>query len=141
MNGALDVASVVPPLDLASGSRIEMLYAAQQILNTPSASPAALKALTSRLQDWTSSNPKDIDAWSFLAQSQVRQNQLVRSSISTAEGLRAQLDDSAALAQYLAAQGFIRQGMPADSVDAAIVDSKVRELQLLLRDTNRKPGR
>ena len=137
----LQVTSVAPPLDLASSSRIEMLYAAQQILNTPSASAATLKALTDRLRDWTSSNLKDIDAWSFLAQSQLMQNQRVRSSMSTAEGLRAQLDDSAALAQYLAAQGLIRQGLPADSVDAAIVDSKVRELQSLVRDSTRKPGR
>ena len=134
----LQVASAAPPLDLASGSRIEMLYAAQQILNAPHVSAAALKTLTSRLQDWTSSNPKDIDAWSFLAQSQLQQNQRVRSNMSTAEGLRAQLDDSAALAQYLTAQGLIRQGLPADSVDAAIVDSKVRELQLLLRESPRK---
>ena len=137
----LQISSISPPLDLASSSRIEMLYAAQQILNTPSASATTLQALTSRLQDWTSSNPKDIDAWSFLAQSQQRQNQRVRSNMSTAEGLRAQLDDSAALAQYLAAQGLIRQGLPADSVDAAIVDSKVRELQSLVRDTNRRTAR
>jgi predicted Zn-dependent protease len=134
----LQAASIAPPLDLTSSSRIEMLYAAQQILNAPSPAPAVLKALTSRLQDWTSSNPKDIDAWSFLAQSQLRQNQRIRSSIATAEGLRAQLDDSAALAQYLAAQDLIRQGIPADSVDAAIVDSKVRELQSLLQESPRK---
>jgi predicted Zn-dependent protease len=130
----LQVANISPPLDLASNSRIEMLYAAQQMLNSPSASAASLKALTSRLQDWTISNPKDIDAWSFLAQSQQRQNLRVRSVMSTAEGLRAQLDDSAALAQYLLAQGLIRQGVQADTVDAAIVDSKVRELQQRVRD-------
>ena len=137
----LQISSISPPLDLASGSRIEMLYAAQQMLNKPSQTPTELKLLGSRLQDWTSLNPQDIDAWSFLAQSQLRQNQRVRSSMSTAEGLRAQLDDSAALAQYLAAQDLIRQGLPFDSVDAAIVDSKVRELQSLVRDTTRKSGR
>jgi predicted Zn-dependent protease len=134
----LQAASISPPLDLASSSRIEMLYAAQQVLNAPSSAPAAIKALTSRLLDWTSSNPKDIDAWNFLAQSQLRQNQRIRSNIATAEGLRAQLDDSAALAQYLTAQDLIRQGIPADSVDAAIVDSKVRELQFLLQESPRK---
>ena len=140
LGAELQIASIAPPLDLASSSRIEMLYAAQQILNTPSASAATLKTLTSRLQDWTSGNPKDIDAWSFLAQSQLMQNQRVRSSMATAEGLRAQLDDSAALAQYLTAQGLIRQAQNrnegADSVDAAIVDSKVRELQQRVRDNN-----
>lgn len=137
----LQVANISPPLDLASNSRVEMLYAAQQILNTPNVSAPTLKTLTGRLQDWTISNPKDIDAWSFLAQSQQRQNLRVRSVMSTAEGLRAQLDDSAALAQYLLAQGLIRQGLAADAVDAAIVDSKVRELQSLVRDTNRRSAR
>jgi predicted Zn-dependent protease len=132
----LDVSGITPPLDLASSSRIEVLYAAQQILNTPNPSSAQLKILTSRLQDWTSSNSQDMDAWHFLARAQLMQNQRVRSSMSTAEGLRAQLDDSAALAQYLMAQDLIRQGLPADSVDAAIVDSKVRELQQRVRDNN-----
>jgi hypothetical protein len=86
-----------------------------------------------------------MDAWNFLAQSQQRQNLRVRSSMSTAEGLRAQLDDSAALAQYLVVQGLIRQAQikneEADSVDAAIVDSKVRELQQLVRDANTQKKR
>jgi predicted Zn-dependent protease len=137
----LQIANVTPSLDLSSGSRVEMLYAAQQMLNKPALTAAEARMLTSRLQDWTSSNPKDIDAWNFLSRAQLIQNQRVRSSMSIAEGLRAQLDESAALAQYLTAQSLIQQGLPADSVDAAIVDSKVRELQLLLRDTNRKPGR
>jgi predicted Zn-dependent protease len=145
LGAELQVPALAQPLDLASSLRIEMLYAAQQILNTPSASTATLQALTSRLQDWCSSNPKDMDAWNFLAQSQQRQNLRVRSSMSTAEGLRAQLDDSAALAQYLVVQGLIRQAQirneEADSVDAAIVDSKVRELQQLVRDANTQKKR
>jgi predicted Zn-dependent protease len=137
----LQIANVTPSLDLSSGSRVEMLYAAQQMLNKPAPTAAEARMLTSRLQDWTSSNPKDIDAWNFLSRAQLIQNQRVRSSMSIAEGLRAQLDESAALAQYLTAQSLIQQGLPADSVDAAIVDSKVRELQSLVRESTRKPGR
>ncbi len=128
-------------LDIASPNRVEMLYAAQQILEKSTANPNAsaleLKTLTSRLQDWVVENPKDIDAWGFLARTQLLQNQRVRASMATAEGLRAQHDEGGALAQYLAAQSFIRQGLQADKVDAAIVDSKVRELQSLVRDANR----
>jgi predicted Zn-dependent protease len=141
LGAELQIPNIAPALDLGSNSRVEMLYAAQQILNKPAATAAELKQVASRLQDWTSLNNKDIDAWNFLAQTQLRQNLRVRSNMSTAEGLRAQLDDSAALAQYQVTQGLIRQGLPADSVDAAIVDSKVRELQQLVRETNRRPGR
>ncbi len=129
----LQMPNILPPLDLTSNSRVEMLYAAQQVLSKPTPTSAEVKMVANRLQDWTSVNAKDVDAWSFLARTQLMLGQRVRSAMSTAEGLRAQMDDSAALAQYVAAQGFIRQGVQADSVDAAIVDSKVRDLQLLLR--------
>jgi hypothetical protein len=55
--------------------------------------------------------------------------------MADAQGKSASLDDSAALAGYQAAQGLIRQGLPADSVDSAVVDSKVRELQQRVRET------
>jgi predicted Zn-dependent protease len=130
-------------LDLGSKSRVEMLYAALQILDKSQAnsSAAELKVLTSRLQDWVLENPKDIDAWSFLARAHLLQNLRVRASMATAEGLRAQQDDASALAQYLVAQSLIRQGLPADRVDAAIVDSKVRELQQIAREASVKPVR
>jgi beta-barrel assembly-enhancing protease len=125
-------------LDVTSPNRVEMLYAVHQTLLKPSASAAELAAVTSRLQDWVSRYPKDADAWGWLARVQQMQNQRVRSMIASAEALRAQLDDSAALAQYQAAQSLIRKGLQADSVDAAIVDSKVRELQTLMQDSEKK---
>jgi predicted Zn-dependent protease len=130
-------------LNLDSSNRVEMLYAAQQMLNQSAtlANEAELKILTSRLQAWVAANPKDIDAWGFLARAQFLQNQRVRASMSTAEGLRAQQDVGGALAQYLAAQSLIKQGLSADSVDSAIVDSKVRELQKIVQQAQKIPAR
>jgi predicted Zn-dependent protease len=131
-------------LNIASNNRVEVIYAAQQLLTKQSAinqDAAALQSATSRLQDWVSARPSDADVWSLLSSLQLVQNRRVRGAIANAEALRAQMDDSGALVQYQAAQNFIRQGLPADSVDAAIVDSKVRELQSLVRDANRKPAR
>jgi predicted Zn-dependent protease len=114
-----------------------MLYAINQTMLTPSPSAAELAAITSRLQDWVSIHSKDAQAWSWLSRVQLAQNKQVRSAIASAEAMRAQLDDSAALAQYQAAQNLIRRGVQADSIDAAIVDSKVRELQVLTRESQK----
>jgi beta-barrel assembly-enhancing protease len=123
-------------LDLASQNRVEMLYAVNQTMLTSGVSAAELGNVTSRLQDWLSIHPKDADAWSWLSRVQLAQNKPVRSAIARAEAMRAQLDDSAALAQYQAAQSLIRSGVQTDSIDAAIVDSKVRELQQRVRENN-----
>lgn len=126
-------------LNISSGNRVEVIYAAQQLLakqGIGSPDAAVLQSATSRLQDWVSARPIDADVWNLLSNLQLAQNKRVRGAIASAEALKAQMDESGALAQYLSAQGLIRQGLPADSVDAAIVDSKVRELQQRVRDNN-----
>jgi hypothetical protein len=75
---------------------------------------------------------------------QLAQNQTIRAAMSQGEAARSRLDDSAALAHYQSAQSFIRQtpkplAHTVDTVDAAIVDSKVRELQRRIRDLE-SPG-
>lgn len=119
-------------LDVNSDSRIELLYAAQAALQGAS----NLEAATARLQTWLAGHPKDGEAWQLQSRLQLANGQKLRAAISTAEAKSAYLDDSAALAQYQAAQSMLRQGaVRADPVDAAIVDSKVRELQRKVRET------
>lgn len=142
---------ITPALDIASPSRTEMLLAAQQTLQRTAESSSANKAArpaqsalanaASRLQGWVISNPNDIAAWELLARLQLALGQRVRANIASAEGLRAQLDFSGALAQYQTVQNLIRKGLPADPIDSAIIDSKVRELQQRVRDNeaNKKP--
>lgn len=137
----LQLPGLLVALDLSSPLRVEMLYAARQLLNKASATTQERQALSRRLQDWTSQYPNDIDAWSFLAQAYMQQGLRVRASMATAEGLRAQLDDAAALTQYQVTQDMMRQHEPVDNIDAAIVDSKVRQLQERLNETKRKATR
>ena len=88
-----------------------------------------------------SGHPTDAQSWSLLSNLQLAQNKRVRGAMAQAEALRAQLDNGGALAQYVAAQNLIRQGLPTDTVDAAIVDSKVRELQQIVREASLKSVR
>ena len=129
LEGQMEVA-----LDINSSTRIEMLYAALSASRNGAAGQSA--AATARLQLWLTSHPRDAEAWELLARLQLAQNQRIRAAMSQAEGASARLNDSAALAQYQAAQSLIRQTAPAniDKVDAAIVDSKVRELQRRVRE-------
>jgi predicted Zn-dependent protease len=148
-NGARAVPTLLPPavtdairwlgaelaqpvrLDVNSDNRIEMLYAAQAVLNNPQGAPAA----SARLQSWLANHPKDGEAWQLQSRLQLTLGQTLRAAISTAEAKSAYLDDSAALAQYQAAQSMLRQaGTKGDPIDAAIVDSKVRELQRRVRE-------
>jgi hypothetical protein len=66
------------------------------------------------------------------------QNQRIRAAMAQAQGASARLDDTAALAHYLAAQSLIRQTPKeqVDTMDAAVVDSKVHELQRRVREQN-----
>ncbi len=128
-------------LDLQSNSRVEMMYAAQQRLAKPSINAADLRAVNERLREWLSTNPKDADVWGLLSRTELLQNERIRAMIASAEQSRAQLANSAALAQYQAAQSLMRQGVPTNSVDAAIVDAKVRELQQLERAPPPRPTR
>ncbi len=128
-------------LDIRSPNRVEMLYAAQQLLDKKGVHPDELPLATSRLQDWVSGHPTDAQSWSLLSNLQLAQNKRVRGAMAQAEALRAQLDNGGALAQYVAAQNLIRQGLPTDTVDAAIVDSKVRELQQIVREASLKSVR
>lgn len=131
------------PLTIASNNRTEMLYAAE-LATRPAADALTQASAISRLQLWLSAKPLDPLAWDVLARLQLAQNQTIRAAMSQGEAARSRLDDSAALAQYQSAQSFIRQtpkslAHTVDTVDAAIVDSKVRELQRRIRDLQ-SPG-
>jgi predicted Zn-dependent protease len=109
------------PLNLQSDTRSDVLYAAQALLR--SGQQPSIQAAISRLQAWLSVYPSDGDAWAMQSNLQLAINQRLRGAMSAAEAKNAYLDDSAALAGYLAAQNLIRQGIPADSIDAAIVEN------------------
>jgi predicted Zn-dependent protease len=115
-----------------SPQRPEVLLAALQALKQ---GEVGAHNASQTLRTWISRHPQDADALQLQSQAQLAQNQRVRATISLAQSQSARLDDSVALAHYVAAQKLIQQGLPADNFDVAIVDSKVRELQRKVRET------
>lgn len=118
-------------LNVDSNIRAEMLYATQSSVG---AAASVMSVSIARLQRWLSEMPMDADAWALLSKLQLASHQRIKAAMSEAEMRRAKLDDSAALAGYLAAQDLIRQSKASDPIDAAIIDSRVRELQRRVRE-------
>ncbi|MBK9571797.1 MAG: M48 family metalloprotease [Rhodoferax sp.] len=99
------------------------------------AGQAALAA--ERLQEWVVLHPRDAQAWTLLSGAYAAQGQTLRSVRASAEAKVAVLDYEAALDRFNAAQALVRDGVRAsgvDHVEASIVDTRRREVQLLLKE-------
>ncbi|SFC29457.1 Putative Zn-dependent protease, contains TPR repeats [Polaromonas sp. OV174] len=128
-------AGVVPPsaasLDLAKAStRAEVLTQARSLM-------AAQRApeVSSRLQSWVASHPRDALAWQLLAVAYGKQNQSVRAIRADAESRAAQLDYPAALDRFKAAQALMRSNPgSADYVEGSIIDTRARQMDLLIKE-------
>ena len=90
-----------------------------------------------RLQEWVVLHPRDAQAWTLLSGAYAAQGQTLRSVRASAEAKVAVLDYEAALDRFNAAQALVRDGVRAsgvDHVEASIVDTRRREVQLLLKE-------
>ena len=90
-----------------------------------------------RLQEWVVLHPRDAQAWTLLSGAYDAQGQTLRSVRASAEAKVAVLDYEAALDRFNAAQALVRDGVRAsgvDHVEASIVDTRRREVQLLLKE-------
>ncbi len=96
---------------------------------------AASKADLARelLQSWLAEHPQDAPAWRMLGKAWELQGRTLRGVEAVAQAHRLELDAQGALDRLVAAQQMVRQS-PADHVDASIIDTKARELALLLRE-------
>ncbi len=116
--------------------RPELLLQAQIAMQVGSAT--ALSAATQNLQAWVAVNPQDALAWQGLASIYALQNQPLRALRAEAESRAAHLDYAAALDRLKAAQGLkpgateVRSN--ADHIDASIIDTRRRQIEILLRD-------
>lgn len=93
--------------------------------------------LTSRLQTWVGSHPKDATAWQLLAASYRADvpPQPLRALRAEAEAQVAHLDWAGAIDRYRAGQELMRQGGPgADYIEASIIDTRLREAESRLRE-------
>ncbi|MCG2594756.1 M48 family metalloprotease [Ramlibacter sp. XY19] len=125
-----DPARALGLVDAKSDRRPDVLLAAQAQVQTGQARQA-----TDRLQTWVSTRPRDAGAWQMLSQAYAAQGQQVRAVRADAEARAAQLDYTAALDRFKAAQDLVRKGgSGADHIEASIIDSRTRAVELLLRE-------
>jgi predicted Zn-dependent protease len=125
-----DPARVLKLVDAKSDHRPDVLLAAQAQVQTGQAHQAA-----DRLQTWVATQPRDAGAWQLLSQAYASQGQQVRAVRADAEARAAQLDYTAALDRFKAAQDLVRKGgAGADHIEASIIDSRTRAMESTLRE-------
>lgn len=87
------------------------------------------------LRVWVADHPNDAAAWMLLAAAYDNQGQRLRAIRAEAEARVAQGDLSAASDRFKAAQDLARGGLAAgDHIEASIIDSRARQVELLLRE-------
>ena len=87
------------------------------------------------LQDWVAVHPRDAQAWQLLAQAYTVQGRVISGIRAEAEANVAHLDYAAAVARLRSAQDLIRaDSKSADHIEASIVDTRARQIEVLARE-------
>jgi predicted Zn-dependent protease len=90
---------------------------------------------TQNLQVWLAEHPRDAQGWQLLAQSNQTLGRTVAAVRDEAEANMAQLDYQAAFTRFKAAQNLARKSIDkADHIEASIVDTRARQVELLLKE-------
>jgi predicted Zn-dependent protease len=97
---------------------------------------ASLQVAVESLQTWVAEHPRDVLAWTLLAQCAEPLGQKLRAIRAEAEAHAAQGDLLGAIDRLRAGQKLTRVGR-LDFVEASIIDSRLRELQAERRDLGR----
>jgi predicted Zn-dependent protease len=89
-----------------------------------------------RLQTWVALHPRDAQAWQLLSAAYAAQGQALRAIRAEAEAQAAHLDYQAAMDRFKAAQELARKAPAgsADHIEASIIDTRARQVELLLRE-------
>ncbi|RYY96277.1 MAG: peptidase M48 [Comamonadaceae bacterium] len=125
-----DRARVLQLLDASATGRPDMLLVTQAQLQSGKAEAAA-----QRLQTWVATQPRDATAWQQLASAYQAQGQALRAVRAEAESRMAQLDYTAALDRFKAAQDIVRRGgSGGDHIEASIIDTRARQVESLVRE-------
>jgi predicted Zn-dependent protease len=130
---ALQAGDGAPAAALADGAsprRPELLLSSQARIAGGRAGAAA-----QRLQTWVALHPRDAQAWQLLAGAYAAQGQGLRAIRAEAEAQVARLDYQAAMDRFKAAQDLARKaGAGGDHIEASIIDTRARQVELLLRE-------
>jgi len=87
------------------------------------------------LQSWVTDHPRDATAWQLLAAAYNAQGMVVAGVRADAEAHFAHFDYAGALARLKAAQDLLRKGGPtSDYIDGSIIDTRVHQIELLLKE-------
>jgi predicted Zn-dependent protease len=87
------------------------------------------------LQTWLADHPRDAQAWQLLAQANIALGRVVAAVRDEAEVNVAQLDYGSAVTRFRAAQELARKAGPdADPIEAAVVQTRARQVELLFRE-------
>ena len=113
--------------------RPERLALAQALLHLPG--HAMTPALTQALRQYVQLAPHDAQTWNTLGQLYAAQNAPLAALRAEGEAQAALLDWTGAIDRFRAAQDLARKTtlQAADQIEAAIIDSRLREIQNLLR--------
>ena len=102
------------------------------------AKPQGLAQSIERLRDWVAAHPRDALVWRLLGRAYEVQGRNVAAVRAQAQADGLEQDWSAALSRLRAAQDLVRAGqwgaMGPDLLEAAIVDTRTREVTQLLRE-------
>ena len=129
------MAGVVSPsasgIDISrTASRADLLVQSRSLLAAGRAKDVGDKLLT-----WVTAHPKDALAWQTLAIAYGNQGQNVRAIRADAEARAAQLDYTAALDRFKAAQIMMRSNPgSADFVEGSIIDARARQVESLVKE-------
>ena len=121
------------------GSRPLLLARAQAALDATRASSSAgrgaLERSTDALQTWVTERPQDAAAWTLLAQGSELLGRKLRAVRAEAEAQVARYDYAAAVDRFKAGQDLARRGgAQVDHIEASIIDTRLRAVELLLRE-------
>jgi predicted Zn-dependent protease len=92
-----------------------------------------LRPAADRLQTWVAVHPHDVQAWSHLATIWEKLGQRLQAARATAEARYAQGDVQGAVERLRAAQRSTRALSGADFIEASVIESRLRELEVLRR--------
>jgi predicted Zn-dependent protease len=87
-----------------------------------------------QLQAWVALRPNDAQAWQLLSAAYAAQGLRLRALRADAESYVARLDYAAAENRFKAAQDLVHQAGAVDHFEASIIDTRSRQIGLLLRE-------
>ncbi len=134
--GRGDAAAALVADKLDDGSRASRLLASRAALamdRAASTSTESLRSQAETLQTWVAAHGRDAAAWTLLGQVQDRLGQPLASLRAQAEAQWALGDTGGAIDRLRAGQRLARNNGGIDSIDATVIDARLKALELQRR--------